>query len=136
MLVENGHVAALGEARELLAKLPEGCELTEYPGQLIIPGMIDIHVHYPQTDIIASYGTPLLDWLETDLPAFFSGRLLPIDSRVAVRWGQLQAAAGRTLPAMDSRLAATALEHGLTLVTRNIRDFSGLPVQVFDPWKA
>ncbi|MDP1653317.1 MAG: type II toxin-antitoxin system VapC family toxin [Rhodocyclaceae bacterium] len=76
----------------------------------------------------------LLDWLETDLAAFFLGRTLPIDAAVADRWGRLVAAAGRPLPAIDSLLAATALEHDLVLVTRNVKDFAGLPVQCFNPW--
>lgn len=75
-----------------------------------------------------------LDWLETDLPAHFMGRILPIDSAVADRWGRLVAAAGRPLPAIDSLLAATALEHDLILFSRNVKDFAGLPVQVFNPW--
>ncbi len=76
----------------------------------------------------------LLDWLETDLPAFFAGRILPVDAQVADRWGRLVAAAGRPLPAIDSLLAATALAHDLVLVTRNSRDFSGLPLQLINPW--
>lgn len=76
----------------------------------------------------------LIDWLETDLPAFFTGRILGIDGSVADRWGGMIAAAGRPLPAIDSLLAATALRHGLTLVTRNTLDFVGLPVEVFNPW--
>lgn len=76
----------------------------------------------------------LTDWLKTDLPAFFTGRILSIDGAVADRWGRLIAAAGRPLPAIDSLLAATALEHDLVLVTRNVKDFFGLPVQIFNPW--
>ncbi len=76
----------------------------------------------------------LLDWLETELPTFFTGRILSIDGAVADRWGRLIAAAGRPLPVIDSLLAATALEHDLVLITRNIKDFSGLPVQIFNPW--
>ena len=76
----------------------------------------------------------LLDWLETDLPTFFTGRILAVDNPVADRWGRLIAAAGRPLPAIDSLLAATALEHDLVLVTRNVKDFEGLPVQIFNPW--
>lgn len=76
----------------------------------------------------------LLDWLETDLPAFFTGRILAVDGPVADRWGRLIAAAGRPLPAIDSLLAATALEHDLVLVTRNVKDFAGLPIQLFNPW--
>ena len=76
----------------------------------------------------------LLDWLETELPAFFSGRILSIDSAVADRWGRLVAQAGRPLPAIDSLLVATATQHGLILVTRNLRDVEGLGAQVLDPW--
>lgn len=76
----------------------------------------------------------LLDWLETELPAFFTGRLLVVDAAVADRWGYLQARAGRPLPAIDSLLAATAMRHGLVFVTRNVRDVADLGVQVFNPW--
>ena len=76
----------------------------------------------------------LLDWLEIDLCHFFTGRILPVDGAVADRWGRLVAAAGRPVPAIDSLLAATALAHDLVLVTRNTRDFSGLPVRLFNPW--
>ena len=76
----------------------------------------------------------LIDWLETDLPTFFTGRILSVDGAVADRWGRLVAAAGRPLSAIDSLLAATALEHDLVLVTRNIKGFFGLPVQIFNPW--
>ena len=76
----------------------------------------------------------LSDWLEADLPAFFTGRILAVDAAVADRWGRLVAEAGRPLPAIDSLLAATAAAHGLVLVTRNLRDFAGLPVQLFSPW--
>lgn len=75
-----------------------------------------------------------IDWLEVDLLSFFTGRVLNIDAQVADRWGRLCAEAGRPLPAIDSLLAATALSHGLVLVTRNVKDFSGLPVEVFNPW--
>jgi len=76
----------------------------------------------------------LTDWLETDLPVFFAGRILGIDAQVADRWGRLVAAAGRPLPAIDSLLGATAAQHGLSLVTRNERDFAGLGLDVINPW--
>lgn len=78
----------------------------------------------------------LSDWLEVDLPTFFLGRVLAVDAAVADRWGQLQAQAGRPLPAIDSLLAATALQHQLTLVTRNVRDFTGLSVSLLNPWQS
>ena len=76
----------------------------------------------------------LLDWLEIDLPAYFAGRILPIDVQVSDRWGRLVAKLGRPLPAIDSLLAATALQHGLTMVTRNLKDFAVPELLVLDPW--
>ncbi|MEP6503206.1 MAG: type II toxin-antitoxin system VapC family toxin [Betaproteobacteria bacterium] len=78
----------------------------------------------------------LLDWLETSLPAFFSGRVLSVDAEIADRWGRLMASAGRPLASFDSLLVATAIRHGLTLVTRNLRDTQGLGVEVLCPWDA
>lgn len=76
----------------------------------------------------------LSDWIDVELPAFFTGRILAIDARVADRWGRLMASAKRPIPAVDSLLAATALHHGLTMVTRNEKDFADLGVQVINPW--
>jgi toxin FitB len=76
----------------------------------------------------------LTDWLDAELPAFFTGRILPIDVHVADRWGGMMADARRPLPAIDSLLAATAAQHGLTMVTRNEKDFSDLGVMVVNPW--
>ena len=79
---------------------------------------------------------PLIDWLEVELPHYFVGRLLSVDALTADRWGYLMASAGRPLPAIDGLLAATALQHQLTLVTRNRRDFEGLGVPLINPWDA
>ena len=76
----------------------------------------------------------LCDWLDVDLPMFFLGRILSVDLPVAERWGHLQAQARRPLPAIDSLLAATALRHNLSLVTRNVRDFAGLGLNLINPW--
>ena len=76
----------------------------------------------------------LMDWLETDLPSFFAGRILSVDAAVADRWGRLMAVAGRPLPAIDSLLGATAVQHGLSMVTPNTRDFDGLGVDLVNPW--
>jgi hypothetical protein len=76
----------------------------------------------------------LLDWLEVELPKFFAGRTLPVDLAVADRWGPMQADAGRSLSAIDSLMAATALHHGLRVVTRNARDFAIPGLAVINPW--
>ena len=78
----------------------------------------------------------LMDWLETDLPGFFAGRILVVDAPVADCWGRLVAAAGRPLPAIDSLLGATAAQHGLSMVTRNTRDFAALGLDVINPWSS
>lgn len=77
----------------------------------------------------------LLDWLEVELPRFFSGRILAVDAEVANRWGRLNAQMGRPIPAIDSLLAATALTYGLKLVTRNVRDFNYPELGVINPWR-
>jgi toxin FitB len=78
----------------------------------------------------------LTDWLEVELRHYFVGRLLDIDETVADRWGRVQAASGRSLPVIDGLLAASALQHDLSLVTRNTRDFEGLGVRLINPWQA
>ena len=64
LVLRHGHVAELGPADALLAKLPHGTTPLDYRGKLILPGFVDTHVHYGQTDMIASYGEQLLPWLE------------------------------------------------------------------------
>jgi predicted nucleic acid-binding protein len=74
-------------------------------------------------------------WLENDLPEWFGDRLLPVSAGVAGRWGRLLARTGRPVPAIDSLLAATALHHGLRMVTRNERDFVFPGLDVVNPWE-
>jgi toxin FitB len=76
----------------------------------------------------------LRTWLEYDIREWFGSRILPIDAPVADRWGRLLASAGRTVPTIDSLLAATALQHDLRLVTRNTMDFNYPGLEVIDPW--
>ena len=62
LVTDNGVVVAIGDATQVLAEHP-GIAVQEYPEKLIVPGFVDCHVHFPQLDIIASYGERLLDWL-------------------------------------------------------------------------
>lgn len=63
LLVERGHVKALGRAEDLARQGLDLQSCRHYPDYLLMPGLIDTHVHYPQTRVIASYGEQLLDWL-------------------------------------------------------------------------
>jgi toxin FitB len=79
----------------------------------------------------------LESWLQVDLPLRFQDRILPIDAAIADRWGTVSAIAaakGKAVPVIDGLLAATALHHNLTLVTRNSSDVSGTGVPTVNPW--
>ena len=82
----------------------------------------------------AARKSQLLAWMEHDLPRWFGERILPIDARVADRWGYLMSAAGAAVPAIDGLIAATALTHNLKVVTRNAADFRLPGVEVVNPW--
>src|SRR5688572_26773459 len=73
-------------------------------------------------------------WLEHELPAWFGHRILNIDKHVMERWGKLHAEAKRSIPAIDSLIAATALHHDLAIVTRNAIDFNFPGLEVINPW--
>ena len=80
----------------------------------------------------------LTDWL-LGLEQQFSDRILEITSDVVRIWGELTAAAqlnGRVAPATDGLIAATALHHGLKVMTRNIDDFAPTGAEVLNPWAA
>jgi guanine deaminase len=62
LVVENGLIQAFGPYESLVDQYAD-LDITAYPGKLILPGFIDIHVHYPQTEMIAAYGAQLLEWL-------------------------------------------------------------------------
>ena len=72
-------------------------------------------------------------WLD-DLGRFYADRLVPVDQDVANEWGRLRAL--RSVPVVDALIAATARVHGLTLVTRNVKDVAGLGVVTLDPSRA
>ncbi|MES2900684.1 MAG: guanine deaminase [Pseudomonadota bacterium] len=65
LIVQNGRIQAAGEYDRLLPTLPPGTVVHDYRGKLITPGFIDTHLHFPQTDMIASPAPGLLPWLET-----------------------------------------------------------------------
>jgi predicted nucleic acid-binding protein len=79
----------------------------------------------------------LQSWLNTEMRLWFADRVLPVTETIAERWGLLAGLAklrGTPVSVVDGLLAATALEHDLTVVTRNVRDFTGLDVNICNPW--
>lgn len=81
----------------------------------------------------------LMSWIDVDLRDRFAGRIMPVDIDVTDRWSELMAASragGRGVGVMDGFIAATALVHGLTVVTRNVSDFAFLLDRVVNPWGA
>jgi toxin FitB len=76
-------------------------------------------------------------WLIQTLPTRFAGRILGIDIETMLLWGELVRRLekqGRSLPVMDSLIAAIALQNSLSLVTRNESDFAGTDVEIVNPW--
>ena len=103
LFIENGLVSKVGDTQELLSLIPDTVEVTHYKDKLIMPGFIDTHVHYPQTEMIASYGKQLLEWLENytfpaerefsdlehgkDVAEFFLTQLLDAGTTTALVFG-------------------------------------------------
>lgn len=78
-------------------------------------------------------GHALRAWLETNVRPTFAGRILPVGEAVALQAAQLHVPDPR--PTNDALIASTAIVHGMTLVTRNVRDFPGTMVSLFNPWE-
>ena len=80
----------------------------------------------------------LQTWLKEDLLIRFDGKIVSLDTDVLMEWGALTArleSSGRTMPAIDSLIAATVLAHQFTLVTRNVDDFEDTGIEIVNPWK-
>ena len=82
----------------------------------------------------------LEEWLDGELlQSFQNTNVLPVTKAIGDRWAALSARAqgkGVPLAVLDGLIAATALEHDLIVVTRNVKDFAGVGVEVFNPWGA
>ncbi len=79
----------------------------------------------------------LTDWLNQDLPKRFASRIWSLDAETMLRWGELVGSLeqqGRSLPILDSLIAAIALQGSFHLVTRNIKDFDGLRIEMLNPF--
>jgi len=138
LVVRDGRVDRVGEAGELLRDLPAGCELVDYTGKLIMPGFVDTHTHYAQTDIIASHGDQLLEWLErytfpterrfadrahaSEVARFFVDELLRNGTTTAMTFATVhKASVDAIFEAADAR--GMRMLAGKVLMDRNAPDF-------------
>ncbi len=81
----------------------------------------------------------LREWVYKDLYQRFDKRMIPISIKIAGIWGEIQGKAeqeGETMPAIDSLIAATAIAHELTVVTRNTDDMEKSGVSIHNPWNS
>jgi predicted nucleic acid-binding protein len=77
-----------------------------------------------------------LYFIDTQVPEWFGNRILPLDYEIMREWGRMRAKTGRTLPVLDSLIAATTINRRLTLLTRNTRDFEGIEdLLTLNPWE-
>ena len=124
--IAQGKIVAVGPADDIRAAYPDA-PMTDHGDDLIVPGFIDAHVHYPQTAIIASWGKRLIDWLNTytfpeearfDDPAYAAG--------VAGRYMDLALAHGTTTMCSYATIHPTSVDAFFTAAqTRGLRALAG-----------
>jgi len=134
VVVEAGRIARVGPAAEVLPALPAGTAVDHYPDELILPGFIDAHLHFPQTQVIASYGAQLLDWLQKYTfvaeqryadqayaerqAKWFLGELLANGTTTAAVYGSVHPGSAEAFFAESERLG-TAMIAGKVMMDRN-----------------
>lgn len=138
LVIRDGHVVALGPADELLPTLDDSIPIEDQRGRFIVPGFIDAHIHYAQTDMIASHGEKLLTWLERyafpvegrfadksvaeETAAFFMGELLRNGTTSALVMGTVHPQS--VDPVFEqARAAGMRMAAGKVLMDRNAPDY-------------
>ncbi|ENO85353.1 guanine deaminase [Thauera linaloolentis] len=145
LAIRDGCVAELGPAQDMLAKLPSDIALDDHRGKLVLPGFVDTHIHYAQTDIIASHGEQLLAWLEKyTFPAearfadpvhaaatadFFCDELLRNGTTTAMAFATVHAASAEAL-------FAAALRRRMRLITGKVLMDRNCPEELRDTAQA
>ena len=122
----------LGKADEFVSQWSDSVNTAELYLSVITLQELEIGV------LLAEYRNPakgalLRGWLNKQVIPAFSGRILPVDTAVAIRSAKLHVPNPR--PVRDGLIAATALVHGMTVVTRNISDFASCGVALINPWE-
>ena len=122
----------LGKADEFVSQWSDSVNTAELYLSVITLQELEIGV------LLAEYRNPakgalLRGWLNKQVIPAFSGRILPVDTAVVIRSAKLHVPNPR--PVRDGLIAATALVHGMTVVTRNISDFASCGVALINPWE-
>ncbi len=141
LIVRDGRVEAVGPFDALRGRLPDGLEVEDLRGRLLMPGFVDTHVHYSQTDVIASHGAQLLDWLERyTFPAerrfadpehcaqtaeFFLDELLRNGTTTAMVWATVH-------PQSVDAIMAAARARGMRLIAGKVMMDRNCPVDLRD----
>jgi guanine deaminase len=141
ILVEDGHIVACGDAGAMLTKLPQGTPVDDHAGRLILPGLIDTHIHLPQTQVIASHGAQLLDWLHkytfveeqrfadpghaARIARFFLDELLRNGTTTAAVYGSVH-------PEAAEGLFTEALRRRMRLIAGKVMMDRGAPTALLD----
>ena len=129
-LIDTDVLSALRrrERHPAIVRWVEGQRTTDLHISVVTVGEIERGITQQRHN--PAFARDLAVWLDRVL-AWYGDRILPVDAATARRWGQLSAALGND--SADLLIAATALEHGLTVVTRNVRHFEPTGVSVLDP---
>jgi len=138
LLVQDGKIQALGDYAKLKASLPADTPVHDYSGKIIAPGFIDTHIHFPQTDMIASPAPGLLPWLETytfpterkfsdidhgrEVASFFLDQLLSCGTTTAMVYCTVHAASVEAFFA-ESSARNLRMVAGKVMMDRNCPDF-------------
>lgn len=121
-----------GKADKRVAKWADGVSATDlYLSAISVQEMETGVLLIERKD--KAQGAMLRTWLDEYVLPAFAGRILPVDETVARRSAVLHVP--NPAPVRDSLIAATALVHGMTVVTRNVQDFDAMGVTLLNPWK-
>ncbi len=143
--IEDGIIRVVGAYHDLAPRLPADIEIRHYPAAILIPGFIDAHIHYPQVEIIGSFGTQLLEWLNkytfpTEAKFNDPQHARPIaDFFIAelLRNGTTAASVFCTsAPASVEAIFAAAQEHNMLLLAGKMMMDSHAPANILDEAQA
>ncbi|MEM6159377.1 guanine deaminase [Erwinia sp. P6884] len=137
LLLNGGAIVALQSWEEGRHQLPDECEFTDYRGKLIVPGFVDCHIHYPQTEMIGAFGEQLLEWLQqytfpvesqyhseahsAEMSAFFLHQLLSNGTTTALVFGTVHPQSVDALFSAADRLDMRLIA-GKVMMDRNAPD--------------